>query len=221
MNKSNKRKARKVERRSFWRSSINGSIKGVVLFLLGLVVGPIIQQGLMASMPGPGVSAGLRIEHPANLNKGACSFYLFHFTNFAPINSVYVELQFPDPVTSVKIGDYTVIGRVGDESQGGLLWGKGRDSKGRCAVLGTSLAADPDVQYALDGNTLRIHSSSELPFGAKLVSQVATTYGKNFQPPPGESEVLPSHRLRLLAHGVYEYSEFGEIVRKNLAIKIE
>ncbi len=186
-----------------------GRLGAVLLFLIGVITGPVIQQKVFAFLPGPKVDASLRVERVTVPGELGCNYYLFTFRNLATIDYMYAKLQLPNPVTSSNIGSFSETVQDNDDRTGNLLWEKGWDSHGKCVVSSNSLTTNQDIQSTASGTMIKIQSTSKLPIGTPIVGMIATT-----------DDLQSTAHPKLWTEGAYEFSEFGQTIRKNLGIQI-
>jgi hypothetical protein len=190
-------------------SKLKSALWGFIWFLLGTLAGPVIQQWFFTLLPGPKVSATLTADHvPGNPN---CTYYKFVLANFRPIGHMYAKMQFPDPITSVSVGNSTEIVQDNDHRQGQLSFEKGPDDEGKCSIKHSSLTPNPDIQSTWSGHVIEIRSSAQLPLMTQVVGLVATTGSSS-----GQAKASP----QLWTESTYQISEFGQIIEKKMPIEI-
>lgn len=185
---------------------VGSVIWGAIGFLAGVLLGPVIQQEVFGLLPASKTDAFLRAEIVTEPGKPNCHFYMFSLFNFGSVDYMQTKLQFPDPITSLRVGLTPETVLSDDQRDHNLQWSKGWDSQNRCVVSTDSLNASSDVQASINGHVIEVQTSN-LPDPTHIIGLIATT-----------SDLEPS-RSKLWMEGVYEYSKFGQTIRKKLPIE--
>lgn len=201
---TNSPKVNPIKSKGIWNSARSG-VQGVIIFALGVILGPVIQQVFFTWLPGSRVQSTLRVEKMADAGQPDCHFYRVTFTNFSSIDYLHAKIQFPDPITSFKVGipPETVLSDA--HREGNLMWGKGRNAEHSCIVETDGLSANTNVQSSINGHGIEIQTS-KLSDPTHVIGLIATT----------KSDM--DSRTKLWTEGDYEYSKFGLNIRKKLSI---
>jgi hypothetical protein len=186
---------------------VRSALWGLLCFVAGVLVGPVIQQSFFVSLPDSRTQSTLRAEIVRSPGEPDCHFYRVIFTNFEPIDYLHAKVQFPDPITSFKVGVPAETVLSDAQRAGTLNWGKGRDAQHKCFVQSDELSSNPNVQSSINGHMIEIQTS-KLPDPTSVFALIATTSG------------IEPTRAKLWTEGEYEYSKFGLSIRKKLPIKI-
>lgn len=180
---------------------------GLFIFVLGALLGPILYQWFIETLPGPGPLAEVKGIRPMSGNGVGCTYYTLSFVSDDPIDDIYMKIQFPTQIENFFVG-FPVEGVTSGAGRVAMqAWELGKNSKGECAVIQAALNNNADVTTAAAGNMISIHAS-KLPPTTIIAGIVATTDNKSrIKPPPS-----------MYTEGAYEYAKIGQTVRKPLMI---
>lgn len=156
------------------RNPFRGRPQAIIGFVIGVILGPVIQQKFFTWLPGSRTQSSLRAEIVTKPDEPNCHFYLLRFINFDSIDYMHTKIQFPDPITSFKVGVSSETVLNDDQRQGGLQWGKGWDDQHKCVVEGDTLGANPNIQFSANGHMIEIQTS-KLPDPTHVFGLIATT----------------------------------------------
>ncbi len=187
-----------VPRRGRWWKA---GLRGIVVYLLGTLTGPVILQKFAGWLPGPQAVVSVKALQDT---QRVCTFYQFALTTDRPLDYMYFKVEFPGNITSYKIG--RPLEGIDNEHQrlGMQAWEVGRESGGECAVI--SAAVNADVPVDVIGSVVTVREA-KLPPSSVIVGLIAT---------PGIDKT--QQNAEKYFEGAYEYTMLGLTLRKPIHV---
>jgi len=189
-----------AERGAPGRSRLKATIRGTVIFVLGALASPFIVQELAELVPGPKV--GVAVNGVRSKEDG-CISHLIIVSNDEPVDFLYLKIQFFSTITDYKVGipfqslDSFREGRAVDET--------GKSANGKCVVIQTTEVESSDVTASANRNIVTIRDS-KVARKSPVIGIVVTAADD-----PRQQNAIQ------YAEGEYEYTKFGQLVRKPLS----
>ena len=171
------------------------------MFFVGALVGSWIWPNFVFILPGPKIDVVYRGLRATEGNAVGCTLYDIVLTTDDPLEYVYLKIQFPNQIEDYKAGlPIDVKDPKGDWSL--HMWVVGKDDSGKFTLSGQDNLQTGGVQSSGVGNIIAI-SASKLPRESTIVGAVIVPN-------------LTKHNAKMYTEGAYEYTKWGQIVRKVL-----